>query len=252
VNEGPTPKHEEPRIALEVSDSEYCRLLGLPRREPLSDTLAERARTAREWYAKNGRPFSVARQFEITSVDGDVVALTDGTTLKSTALSGRLRRASSPSLAVIAVTAGPEVDAETDRLWKDDRPDEAFFLDRLGAAMVEELIRRTSIAICRSAEARQLTALPPLSPGCSDWDFADQHTLFGLFGDSTGPLTIMSSGMVSPKNSMLAAVGLTRQQYAMTAREACQWCDLSPCAYRRAPYAQGTGRRNSSDVEVSG
>jgi hypothetical protein len=214
--------------------------------------MAERAQAARAWYAANGRPFAVSTQLDIASIGGDMVTLADGTVLRSGALASRLHRGNSPSLAVIGVSAGREVDAETDRLWKDDRPDEAFFLDRLGAAMVEALIRRTSIVICRQAEAMQLTALPPLSPGCSDWDFADQHTLFSLFGDATGPLTMMSSGMVSPKNSMLSAVGLTRQRYAMTAREACQWCDLSPCAFRRAPYTQGRVQATSSDVEVSG
>ncbi len=252
MNEGPITKNEEPALALEVPDSEYCRLLGLPRRQPLTEILAERAKSARQWYAHHGRPFSVAKQFGVAGVKSDVVTLADGTVLRSAALGSRLRHGHSPSLAVIAVSAGPEVDAETDRLWKDDRPDEAFFLDRLGAALVEALVRRTSIAVCRMAGAAKLTALPPLSPGCSDWDFTDQHVLFGLFGNDTGPLVMLSSGMVSPKNSMLAAVGLTEQHYTMTANEACQWCDLSPCAFRRAPYARYRADARSSDAEVTG
>lgn len=240
-------------IAHEIADAEYARLLGLPRREPLAERWAERAFLARQWYARYGRPFSSARQLEIAGLDADGVTLQDGTVLRSAALGSRLRDGHSPRLAIVAVSAGPEVDAETDRLWKDDRLDEAFFLDRLGAAVAEHLVRWTSIAICREAEAARLTALPPLSPGCADWDLADQRTLLALFGDATGPLVMLPSGMMTPKNSMLAAVGLTEERYAMTADEACRSCDLSPCAFRRAPFGLVRLQGGPSDIgaEVS-
>ena len=61
----------------------------------------------------------------------------------------------------------------------------------------------------------------------------------GLIADgdrAIGPLTLLDSGMLTPKNSLLAVRGLTRQAVAPTAADACRACDLSPCSFRRAPY----------------
>jgi hypothetical protein len=53
---------------------------------------------------------------------------------------------------------------------------------------------------------------------------------------AVGPLRMLTSGMLAPKNSLLALRGLSRRRVAPSAADACHACDLSPCAFRRAPY----------------
>jgi hypothetical protein len=228
-----------PSIANEITDREYARLVGWPRARPFESEMAALGSAARQWYSCQGRPFAAAARHSVDSIEPDAVHLQGGVTLRSSALATRLRAVRARDLAVVIVTAGQEVDDESARLWSSDRPDAAFFLDRLGAAIAESLVTLTAIALCRTAASEHLTALPPLAPGCSDWDLTDQAVLFGMFGGMTGSLSMLDSGMLRPKNSMLAVVGLTPHvlpQPYPTQAEACLWCDLSPCAFRRAPH----------------
>jgi hypothetical protein len=226
-------------IADRVSDREYARLLGLPANRAIDGELNALASAARAWYARHARPFAAAVRLNVDRIEPSMIVLESGAALASAALAARLRSGDSRQVAVVAVTAGREVDDESARLWASDRPDAAYFLDRLGAAVAERLVGWTAIAVCRAAGAEQLTALPPLGPGCSDWDMADQATLFESFSTLDHPLTMLESGMMHPKNSMLAVVGLTPHPVHppdSPQSEACRWCDLTPCTFRRAAF----------------
>jgi hypothetical protein len=48
-------------------------------------------------------------------------------------------------------------------------------------------------------------------------------------------LSMLDSGMLRPKNSVLAAFGLTRGTVPPSPADACRDCDLDPCGFRRAP-----------------
>jgi hypothetical protein len=173
----------------------------------------------------------------VESIEVDEVTLTGALRCRSAALAARLRSAGARSVAVVAVTAGRALDDETARLWAADRPDLAFCLDRLGAAVVEHLVRWTAAAVCRRAAGTEgLTALPPLAPGCSGWALSDQAMLFGLFEARESPLRMLDSGMLHPKNSMLAVVGLAAHWPDSPYLAACRACELTPCAYRRVPF----------------
>ena len=53
-----------------VSPEEYVRLLGYPRGWELEGRALELADWARDWYAKNGRPWFYARQAESFEISG--------------------------------------------------------------------------------------------------------------------------------------------------------------------------------------
>lgn len=227
-------------LADAVADDEYARLLGLPRNRGLAGDLAQRARAARAWYAANGRPWIAARRALIARIDAQTVRLASGEEFGSPALARRLQSGEAHGVVALAVTAGPEVDEESQRLWQDERPDEGYFLDRFGAALAEHMVRWASVWVCRASEPGGETVLAHLSPGCGDWDFAEQAKLMRLIADGTGdglgPLRMLSSGMLTPKNSLLALRGLTRRPAAPSPSDACRACDLSPCSFRRAPH----------------
>lgn len=227
------------RLAAEVTEEEYLRLLGLPRHRPLEGDLARRAEWSRGWYARHGRPQVAARRLAVVRVDPGRVVVEDDETLRSATLAERLGSAGAGGLVGVAVTAGPETDLEVDRLWRNGRPDEAYFLDRLAAAVAERLVYWAMAWACRHSEIEGETVLPHLSPGCGDWDLGDQRRLMRLItgGDEAAlaPLSMLDSGMLRPRNSVLAAFGVTRGTVAPSPADACRDCDHHPCAFRRAP-----------------
>jgi hypothetical protein len=229
-------------VAAAVSEREYRRLLRLPRGRSLPAEMAERAQAARRWYALHGRPFVATRREGLRAIGPVEVLLQSGPTLRSKALAARLRAGHAHALLVVAASAGPEVADEARRLWGAGRLDEAYFLDRLAAAITEGLLVHAS-----SAAGRGL--LPHLSPGCGDWDLADQRRLMQLLAgcgdpsrpaarDACGPVTLLASGALSPQHSVLAAFGVTHQARAAVsvAAATCRGCEREPCDVRRVPF----------------
>ncbi|MCI0412104.1 hypothetical protein L0222_04785 [bacterium] len=222
-----------------VAMEEYKRLLGLPRSKELEGDLLDRAQNAREWYAKRGDPFVASTTVELKSISSPVVHLADGTYLTSAQLSERLRAGEAHGLVVLVATAGTAVAEEVAEHWANERPDEAFFLDRFAVAVTEHLIQWSSTFLCRASEPSNETLLPHLSPGCGHWDLADQHKLMALFTNDAqlGPLKLLPSGALHPQHSVIAALGVTHRKSSATPRDICRTCDLDPCAFRRAPFS---------------
>jgi hypothetical protein len=192
---------------IQVADARYFRLLGYPRGAEPSERATELAAWARDWYSNNGRPWIYARQ-------NDTAVLA-------------------------AVSAGPELEDHAQQLWAEEKPDEYFFLQTYGTAVVEQLISLTGARLCEWAETQALAVLPHRSPGYGEWDIAEQPRLLAALGNALpGPLEALPSGALRPTKSQLALFGLTRlsadQPAALVA--ACENCSFGPCQYRRAPY----------------
>ena len=149
---------------------EYARLLGYPSGKPLEGAVLERAEQASGWYERYGQPRVLVRDF------------------------------------VAALTAGAEVEAEIARLWKEDRVDEAYFLDRFAAGVVEHLARSIGV-----------------SPGSQGWELERQFELMKILG-AEAPVELLPSGMLKPVNSLLAVV--TGESTT------CSKCDFR-CGFRR-------------------
>jgi hypothetical protein len=115
---------------------------------------------------------------------------------------------------IAAISAGPEVDTVVERLWGEGRVDEAYFLDRYAAGVVETL-------------AAQLGAYE--SPGTGRIPFEEQWTLFSYIAPLNPDIKILPSGMLSPRNSLLAVV---RADSRATSNP-CTRCDLAGCTFRR-------------------
>jgi len=227
-------------LAGEVSVEDYTRLLGMPRFLPLAEDLASRAAAARLWFIAHAHPTVALRRLALEPCTGDTVTTETGATFASPTLCAHLRGAGAHALLALAVSAGPEVDAESARLTAEGKPDEAFFIDRFGAVATQRLVFWAVRRQCREASPRGETLLPHLSPGCGGWAFEDQPGLLRLLapgGAPPVPLRMLESGMLTPKNSLLALVGVTRRVLAPAAKDVCDTCDLVPCSFRRAPYA---------------
>jgi hypothetical protein len=216
-----------------VAAAEYQRLLGYPRDHVVEGRAAELAEQAREWYARHGRPWIYAREAAAVEVAGETVRL-EGEAFRSARLSGTLAQAEAHGAVLVAVGAGPEVDAQTHRLWLEEKPDEYFFLEMYGSAVVEHLTTLAGARLCGWAESNGMAVLPHYSPGYPEWDIGEQNRLLALFGDALPErLEALDSGMLRPKKSLLAVFGLTRHVQRVR-----RLTDLvfASCQFRRAPY----------------
>ena len=230
---------------VDVPESEYQRLLGYPENYVLADRARELAEAARRWFAEHGRPWIQARGIGALELrDGKL--LIAGTEFSSRQLHDSIAASQAHSVVLVAVSAGKECEEHARRLWLESKPDEYFFMEMFGSAVVEQLVTVANGRICGWADAHGMAALPHYSPGYSGWDVADQIKLWKLIRSNHGPgfpgeLEVLETGMLCPKKSLLAVVGVTR--HPETGRRfarliPCHNCSLPRCQYRRAPYRQ--------------
>ena len=231
-----------------VPDAEYRRLLGFPRAHVVGERAGELAAWARDWYAGHGQPWIYLRAAEL-EVTGEALRL-DGVEFRSRQLHAHLRRTDARCVMLAAVGAGRGCEDHARQLWQDGKPDEYYFLEIFGSAVVEHLVAAASGRICAQAEGDGLIAVPPYSPGYAGWDLTDQSKLLALLrGARPQPFSetveVLSSGMLRPKKSQLAVFGLaarTPQALASARQVPCRDCSFSPCQYRRARYRHAPDR----------
>lgn len=230
-----------------VSEAEYFRLLGYPRGHEPGERVRELMAWARDWFAQHGRPWIYFRAAALQNVGPTL--LLEGVEFHSPRLQEHFRQHDVRSTVLVAVSAGRECEEHAQQLWREGKPDEYFFLEMFGSAVVENLVARASGRICDGAGHQGLMAVPHYSPGYTGWDVAEQNKLFslitrGLAGSLPGPIEVLSSGMLRPKKSLLAVFGLAPsagRARAQAGATPCENCAFVPCGYRRAPYRHAAG-----------
>ncbi|MBE2215102.1 MAG: hypothetical protein IAE82_14605 [Opitutaceae bacterium] len=225
-----------------VADVEYLRLLGYPAEHVPGDRARELMQWARAWYGAHGEPWTHCREVPL-SFAGQTLIL-GGREFRSGQLCDHLRASGARCAVLAAVSAGAACEEEACRLWEAGRPDEYFFLETYASAVVEQLLATVSGRVCAEAASRDLMAVPHYSPGYTGWDVADQARLVSLVVEDgaralPGPLAVLPSGMLRPKKSQLAVIGLApRTEAALRAARVlpCERCSWSPCQFRRSAY----------------
>jgi hypothetical protein len=249
---GPTFRVSEtwPAAGLQqdVDEREYLRLLGYPPGHTPGEQVTELAARVRRWYGSHGRPWLHVCEAELRG--GTPTLRLEERTLSSARLHDHLQRTGAVRALVVAVSAGPQCEQHARQLWQEGKPDEYFFHEIFGSAVVEHLLAAAHHQICALAEGAGLVAVPPFSPGHSGWSVAEQNALHALLGGEAvlpGPLRVLASGMLSPKKSQLAVIALaprTPANLAAADQVPCQRCAWPNCRYRRVgyqPVAAGTG-----------
>ena len=141
-----------------VEEAEYRRLLGYPKAHVPGARAAELAVGARRWYAENGKPWVYMREVELRISDGALQL--DGVEFNSSQLHGHLRNAGAERALLLAVSAGSGCEEQARQLWAEEKPDEYFFLEIFGSAVVEHLVATSSGRICELAERDNLLTVP--------------------------------------------------------------------------------------------
>jgi hypothetical protein len=241
--------------AVEVELVEYIRLLGYPRGWVLKDRAKELADAARDWYSAHGRPWVYAREAGDLQLGDDAIVV-DGVSFRSGRVRNTLHSAGAHSAILAAASAGPELEEEAQARWQDGKPDEYFFLEVYGSAVVEHLVTMTGARLCAWADGQSVAVLPHYSPGYPDWNIDQQALLLDLIGrryDGPFPLQVFESGMLQPKKSLLALFGLTRHTdrvRRLTDLNPCDNCSFIACQFRRAPYRRAK-RASSPELPVA-
>lgn len=228
---------------ISVQESEYIRLLGYPRSHPLEGRPLELATWAREWYHQNGKPWVYARKVEELDIEGDQFRI-DGAVFTSKRLHSQLVNAEANGAFIVAVSAGRECEEKARQLWLEEKPDEYFFLEVYGSAVVEHLVASTGFRFCEWAERQTMMVLPHYSPGYPGWDITEQVRLFEVIVRQRakilpGELQVLDSGMLSPKKSLLAVFGITSRLDKVEHPSnliPCENCSMLSCQYRRVAY----------------
>ena len=150
-------------LEVHVQPAEYHRLLGYPRGKSPEGRAAELADWARDWYVQHGRPW--------------MHSLEDGREF------------------LVSVSAGPELEEEAQRRWRDSLPDEYFFLEMYGSAVVEHLTTLAGARLCEWADPRGLAILPHRSPGYPGCDIAEQAPLLERMQPLPHRLEVLQFGL---------------------------------------------------------
>ena len=225
-----------------VQEAEYRRLLGYPKDHEPSERARELMTWARAWFAENGRPWTYVRDASVEIAGG--LLRVDGADFRSTQLRTHLEETRCERAMLVAVSAGAAIEEYAGQLWREAKPDEYFFIEMFGSAVVEHLVASLNGRVCELAEHDGFAAVPHYSPGYTGWDVAEQVGLFELIkrGQTqpfAGPLDVLTSGMLRPKKSLLAVIGLAARTEVSVAKQRqtpCERCAFSPCNYRRARY----------------
>jgi hypothetical protein len=235
-----------------VQPAEYKRLLGYPPDHILDGRAHELIDGARAWYANHGRPWVYARHAENINIQNGAIVI-EGASFTSPRLQTTLQQAQAHAAILVAVSAGQELEQQAQNLWQEEKPDEYFFLEVFGSAVVEHLTTMTGARLCAWAENHDQAVLPHYSPGYPEWDIAQQSRLLTLIRQTQSPalpnrIEVLETGMLRPKKSLLAVFGLTRHTdrvRRLTELVPCESCSFLPCQYRRAPYQRAGGAFDS-------
>lgn len=243
------------RPEVNVADAEFRRLLGYPPHHVPSARAQELAAWARHWYGQHGRPWIYVREVNLT-LNGALRF--DGAIFDSPQLREHFARTEATRAVLFAVSAGTGCEEHARELWEESKPDEYFFLETFGSAVVEHLVATTNGRVCAQAESEGLVAIPHYSPGYGGWNVEEQNALFdqirrGRNRPFPDAIDVLPSGMVKPKKSLLGVIGLAPQTAANRARAVsvpCENCSLGTCQFRCRPYRHAVNGSAVNGVAV--
>src|SRR5690606_12542914 len=123
-------------------------------------------------YAEIGRPWIYLREATVDT-QSEVLQI-DGQPFPSPQLSVHLRQTNSRRVMLLAASAGAACEEHARKLWEDGRPDEYFFLESMGSAVLEHLVVQANARVCAMAEQDGLVAVPHYSPGYTGRNIEEQ------------------------------------------------------------------------------
>lgn len=233
----------ENEIQKNIPEKLFRKHLGLPVEVAVEESVAQIEEMVRCWYARYACPWSSVGVNMIRKISDDQVVLDNGVILKSERLAQGFLEVNANAVIVAGLSAGVEVDAEIERLWRVEKPDEAMFLNALAIASVEYLRSQIWKHFSDRLANLELAVLPHYSPGYEGWDLEDQSELLRCLDDS-GPIISLASGSLNPSKSTLANFGVAPRQSWWSDRRGSFWDRSSFKGTKRTPVASDQFRKS--------
>ncbi len=199
-----------PPVAARPPEKLVLHHLGMPAGVALAEPLVRHLEDMRGCFEAKAVPWASACRRKVEQIGDEELVLEGGITLRSDVLAAGFKETDTRIAVVTVLSAGEEVDQEIDRLWKEERPDEAMFLNACAIAFVEHLRDDGQRRLAEFYASEGLRVLPHYSPGYEGWQLEDQKELWAALEDP-GPVRVLESGGLQPAKSTLALFGVTRQ-----------------------------------------
>ena len=131
---------------------------------------------AKEWYAAHGEPWVYAREAEAVAWSDAALRVNDAS-FESRVLRDQFETGGAHDAVLVAVSAGSQCEERARQLWQEGKPDEYFFLEMYGSAMVEHLIVRAGGRIAAAFSNERIASSKITSSVCAScprrsWHFA--------------------------------------------------------------------------------
>jgi hypothetical protein len=216
-------------LALDVDDVLWAQGADPAAIRSRSPTLVEVAERALAEAMPLLRPAALYRELEVEGLIHERLVLAGGGALRGPLVRQHLAPAS--RVVVIVCTVGDELEEQiTQRMASDFQY--ALALDGVGSAAAEAL----AAAVCHHFERQSQRAgwgiTTRISPGMVGWPVSEgQHQLFDLLDTERIGVTLLPSGMMTPRKSLSQAIGCGTDVSADGVP--CDYCSMvDRCLYR--------------------
>lgn len=213
-----------------IRREETLRYLGY-QGQPLEDSLLEKLNLARERIRRVSRPLYTYRIFPLSRTETGLVPQGTSLLLSGEDIANHL--AGCNQVALMAATLGVQVDKEIKYLELTDMTLGAM-ADAAATAAVEELCDWVEITVHREAKCHGLFATGRFSPGYGDLPIRLQREFTrALDTPKTIGLTVNGSGILLPRKSVTAILGLSSEPIAAAGRSCTSCPNWESCPYRK-------------------
>ena len=151
-------------------------------------------------------PTVTFRKVPVDSLEGDLLKLSTGVSLKAETFEQVLRHCD--QVLPFILTLGEALDDEVGGMLDKGEIVEALFMETVGWLAIEKASRELAIHLQELLKKDGLCLTRRLGPGYKDWDLLEQRPLFELFSGTQLPVRLLESCAMYPKKSRSGLYGL--------------------------------------------
>lgn len=144
--------------------------------------------------------------FKIDRISKASVEIHTNCRFKSPKLSSTLRPCE--EIVCFVATVGTRIETEINRLFKQNRLSDAFVLDAVGSAAVENLVDQFQETVKDALEEQEKTVTLRFSPGYCDWPVTEQKEFFKLVDSESIDVELNNACLMTPRKSVSGVFGI--------------------------------------------
>jgi len=137
----------------------------------------------------------------------------------------------SEKLAFFISTAGKSISNKSIELLSGENPVLGYVYNVLGNSIAEAACERMQQHLKESIKIEGFNITNRYSPGYCQWDVADQHKIFSLFGEDPCGVKLTPSALMNPVKSISGVIGLGAD--VKYRNYMCALCKSENCVYKR-------------------